>query len=351
MYSLNHSKGTTKLLLESDRQDYGTTDNPTFVLNEVVQAPPFSFGLIGIEKIYWKQPPVFPYDYLNCTLTSLALTGIAISQTLTLTPANFIQNVTMNGTTVQTNLTDIFYDGSGGEYLARLLECLRLTLNTAFSTLLSNGGGTYTCDFSSTTFDSWNALSSTASTSTSLSKMDAATNWMRNNYSGLKLMLKNTSGSVMLVTFKDSNPQQGLVSRIFNISSGTLQLASTSGTYSAGVFLNYSGISLNFEGLRYIKCKCSVASGVRESHYVLPGVQPTSLLSLIPCTGTPGSWEYYEPFEDRVTVQDFTMDAITLQFFDYLERPLNALRQFAVLISIDFMSREEETPSVNVMRH
>ena len=107
MYSLNHSKGTTKLLLESDRQDYGTTDNPTFVLNEVVQAPPFSFGLIGIEKIHWKQPPVFPYDYLNCTLTSLALTGIAISQTLMLTPANFIQNVTVNGTTVQMNLTDI----------------------------------------------------------------------------------------------------------------------------------------------------------------------------------------------------------------------------------------------------
>ena len=68
------------------------------MLNKVVQAPPFSFGLIGLEQVYWKQPPVFPYGYLNCTLTSLALTGVAVSQTLKLTPENFIQNVTMNGT-------------------------------------------------------------------------------------------------------------------------------------------------------------------------------------------------------------------------------------------------------------
>ena len=140
----------------------------------------FSFGLIGVEKMCWRHPPVFPSANMNCTLTSLALTGVAISQSLSLTPANFIQNVAMNGSTVQTNLADIYYDGSGGEYLARLLECLWLALNTAFSGLLSNGGGTYMCDFSSTTFASWNALRSVGSTLTSLSKMDAATNWMRN---------------------------------------------------------------------------------------------------------------------------------------------------------------------------
>ena len=116
-----------------------------------------------------------------------------------------------------------------------------------------------------------------------------------------------------MTLFTDSNPQQGLVSRIFNISSGTLKLASTLGTYSAGAFLNCSDTSITFEGLGYIKCKCSVASGVREAHFVLPGVQPLSLLSLIPSTGTTNL------FNDKVTVQDFTMDAITLQFFDYLE--------------------------------
>ena len=72
----------------------------------------------------------------------------------------------MNSSTVQMNLADIYCDGSDGEYLAQLLECLRLTLNTAFSSLFSNGGGTHacTCDFSLTTFASWNALSSVSST-------------------------------------------------------------------------------------------------------------------------------------------------------------------------------------------
>jgi len=51
-----------------------------------------------------------------------------------------------------------------------------------------------------------------------------------------------------------------------------------------------------------------------------------------------------------VTVKDFVMDAISLQFFDYLERPLTALKEYAVVITIDFMSREVEESSVNVMR-
>ena len=85
---------------------------------------------------------------------------------------------------------------------------------------------------------------------------------------------------------------------------------------------------------------------------MLPGVQPTSLLALVPSTGTPGSLEYYEPLSpnDRVTVKDFTMDALTLQFLDYLERPLTVLKEYAVVITIDFMSREVEESSVNVMR-
>jgi len=62
--------------------------------------------------------------------------------------------------------------------------------------------------------------------------------------------------------------------------------------------------------------------------------------------------EYYEPVtpNDRVTVKDFSMDMISLQFFDYLERPLTALKDYAVVITIDFMSRETEESSVNVMR-
>ena len=352
MYSLSQSKGTTKLLLQSGRQDYGTNDNPTFVLNEVVQAPPFSFGLIGVEKIYWRQPPLFPSTYLTYTLTSIPLTGTSVSQTTTPTPASFSQLITMNGVSMLMNLADSYYDGSGGEYLARLLDCFLLSLNVQVKSLLAGGGGTYTCDLSSPTFASWSALSITASTSTSLSKMDAATNWMHNNYKGLNLVLSGTTGDIMGVTFTDITPNNGFVSRILNIASGTFTIASTSGTYTAGTFSNTIPININFEGLNYIKCRCSAASGFKEAHTVLPGVQPTSLLALVPCTGTPGSLEYYEPLShtDRMTVKDFTMDAVSLQFFDYLERPLTALSDYAVVVTIDFMSREVEESSVNVMR-
>ena len=44
------------------------------------------------------------------------------------------------------------------------------------------------------------------------------------------------------------------------------------------------------------------------------------------------------------------MDAISLQFCDYLERPLTALTDYAVVVTIDFMSREVEETGVNVMR-
>ena len=91
MYSLSQSKGTTKLLLQSGRQDYGPIDNPSFVLNEVIQAPPFSFGLIGLEKMYWRQPAVFPSFYLNVTLSSRILSGTTGTPgLLTLTPGNFV---------------------------------------------------------------------------------------------------------------------------------------------------------------------------------------------------------------------------------------------------------------------
>ena len=353
MYSLSQSKGTTKLLLQSGRQDYGTNNDCTFVLNEIVQAPPFSFGLIGVEKMYWRHPSVFPSDYLQATLTLTPLSGVSTAATTaSITSTNFTQSVTMNGVTNLTNLSDCYYDGSGGEFLARLLDCFLITLNAQITTLAAGSGGTYSFDYSSTTFTSWNALSTTASTSSSLSKMDAATNWMRNNYENLKLVFKATTGSIMAITFTDTTPNNGLVSRILNISSGTFTIATTSGTYSAGVFSNSVPIQINFEGLNYIKLRCSAASGFKEAHRVVAGVQPTSLLALVPCTSTPGCMEYYEPVtpNDRVTVKDFSMDMISLQFFDYLERPLTALKDYAVVITIDFMSRETEESSVNVMR-
>ena len=353
MYSLSQTKGTTKILLQSGRQDYGTTDNPSFVLNEVVQAPPFSFGLIGLEKMYWRQPYVFPTQYLNLTLTSQTLSGTNTPGSMTLTATDFIRSVTLNNTTQTTNLADMYYDGSGGEFLARMLECFRLTIASALQSLLGGGGGTYTCDFSSSTFASWNALSSVPSTPSTLSKMDAATGLLRHNYMGLNLIIGQTSGDIMGVTFSDTLYNGGLVSRILNVASGSFNIATTPGTYGGTVWTNTEPIFINFEGLHYIKMRCSASMGCKEAHILLPGVQPTSLLALIPSTGTPGTLEYYEPLtpSDRITVKDFTMDQITLQFLDYADRPLTTLPEFAAMITIDFMAREEETPSVNVMRH
>ena len=124
MYSLTQSKGMTKLLLQSDRQDYGMTDAPNFTLNEVLQAPPQSFGLIGLVKVYWRQPSVFPSSYLKTTLYSKVLTGTSAGtgSSTTLTAANFVQSLTSNGVTQTTTLAEVSYDDSGGEYLARLLE-------------------------------------------------------------------------------------------------------------------------------------------------------------------------------------------------------------------------------------
>ena len=259
----------------------------------------------------------------------------------------------MNNSVQAVNLADMFYDGSGGEYLARMLECFRLTITSALQTLLGGAGGTFTMDYASTTFNSWNALSSTPSTTTTLSKMDAATEWMRNNYTGLNLSFSSTSSSVVSVLFVDTNVNNGLVSRILNISRGGFEIASTAGTFGGTIYAASQPIFINFEGLHYVKVRCSTVMGFREAHVVLPGVQPTSLLSIVPSTGTPGSLEYYEPVSpfDRVTVKDFTMDQITLQFVDHLERPLTALPEFVVVITIDFMAREEEESSVNVMRH
>ena len=67
MYALNTSKGSSKLLLKSGWQDYGTSNNPTFIISDVLKAPPESYGLIGLEKMLWKQPYYLPADFCKVT--------------------------------------------------------------------------------------------------------------------------------------------------------------------------------------------------------------------------------------------------------------------------------------------
>ena len=124
------------------------------------------------------------------------------------------------------------------ELLACLLRCLYMTLTTAFQTLLESAGGTFMCDFSSSTFASLNELTMTSSTSTSLSKMDAETSLMQNNFYSFNLVLSSTTGATMAmtVTFTESNPLTGLVGHGLNISSRIFRIASVSGTFGGTVY-------------------------------------------------------------------------------------------------------------------
>ena len=72
---------------------------------------------------------------------------------------------------------------------------------------------------------------------------------------------------------------------------------------------------------------------------------------VLPCTRTPGDFEYYEStsVKEKVTVSDFTINSIGLQFLDHLDRPLIALKEFAVVTAVDHMSREHER-TLSVMK-
>ena len=68
-YSFNAQSKGVKILLQSDREDYGTSDNPTYMLDNVLQCPPGTFGFMGVEKMYFQQPMLFPSLYLNTTMS------------------------------------------------------------------------------------------------------------------------------------------------------------------------------------------------------------------------------------------------------------------------------------------
>ena len=67
-YSFNAQSKGVKILLQLDREDYGTYDNPTYMMNGVIQCPPGTFGCMGVETMYFQQPSLFPSAYLNTTL-------------------------------------------------------------------------------------------------------------------------------------------------------------------------------------------------------------------------------------------------------------------------------------------
>ena len=102
---------------------------------------------------------------------------------------------------------------------------------------------------------------------------------------------------------------------------------------------------MNFGGINFIKVFCDMSQGFKAAHITLPGCVDTTLLGIIriPVSGLPGNWEYYisPGTNDRVAIHGATMDALTLWLTDDLDRPLTAMNNYALVIGVDFVEREE----------
>ena len=364
-------------MLQSDRQDYGKIENPTYMLDSVIQSPPGTFGFMGIEKMYFQQPVLFPSAYLNTSMTitySLFSTNASdilpanmmIASNPVLVSTDFSSTFTFDGIPYPVTLADIGFDGSGGYVLASILDCLLTTLNSKVVVGAYYNQAYPVFDFKCSLFTSWRALSNTTSTSAQISKTEMASAWLRTSCPPLSLFFKRTYATTsyvplhevetITVTLTDTKPQAGLVGRIFNIPSGTLTMSQTapnpvmfnsafltsvsSSTLSSSTFV---ALKMNFGGINFIKVFCDMSQGFKAAHITLPGCVDTTLLGIIPVSGLPGNWEYYisPGTNERVAIHGATMDALTLLLTDELDRPLTAMNNYALVIGVDFIEREE----------
>ena len=373
-YSFNAQSKGAKILLQSDREDYGTADNPTYMLGNVVKCPPGTFGFMGIEKLYFQQPPLFPSEYLNTTMSITytpfstnaangATTFVYLGANVSLQSTDFSSTFTFDNIPYPVTLANIGYNGSGGVVLASYLDCFLTTLN---SKVVKTGGAYNQCypvfDFNCSLFTSWQALGNVSSTSSGISKADMASAWLRASGPPLSLFFKRTYVTTsyvtnheiqtITVTLSDNNKSRGLLGRIFNLPTGTLTITQTSPnptTNNAGFLaaVNASSdvapLALNMGGINYIKVFCDMSQGFKAAHISLPGCLDTTLLGVIPVSGLPGSWEYYvsPATHERVALHGATVDSLTLWFTDESDRPLNAMNNYALVVGIDFVESEE----------
>ena len=160
-----------------------------------------------------------------------------IVQNSPLVSTYFLSIFTFDGITYPVTLADIGFDGSGGYVIASLLDCLLTTLNSKVVVGAYYNQAYPVFDFKCSLFTSWRALSNTTSTSVQISKMEMASAWLRASCPPLSLFFKRTYATTsyvplhevetITVTLTDTNPQAGLVGRIFNIPSGTLTMSQT----------------------------------------------------------------------------------------------------------------------------
>ena len=86
-----------------------------------------------------------------------------------------------------------------------------------------------------------------------------------------------------------------------------------------------------------------MSQGYKEAHLTIPGCVDMTLLATIPVTSLPGMWEYYisPATHEHISIHGSKLDSLTLWFTDDLDRPLSALYNYAVIIGIVFVEREE----------
>ena len=98
------SEQGAKILFQSTKEYYRTTENPSYILGYVVQSPPGTFGFMGIEEMHFQPTVLIPSAYFNTTLKitrkpyspntlDVSLANIQIGQTTSIASTKFTSNI------------------------------------------------------------------------------------------------------------------------------------------------------------------------------------------------------------------------------------------------------------------
>jgi hypothetical protein len=342
-YSLNQSRGSLKLSLQGECLDSGTLQNPTFQLNQTITTPPESYALVGIDKIVWQQPPLFP---IQSTMLQVSSQSVYNSTTYNMANTALCSTLFVSGVApLQHGLFDFEYDGTGGWNLVTWFNNIVAALNWEESPATSGGliWDLWSPDFTHSSKLFW---------SSSTNKSQDASQFAS---SGHRILYLCFAGGTGTTTVNYVNIGSGLSSgydwvlnRYFaNTYCGTGCQVNFSTQYSA--FANTAGfpvitgfkMTIPFEGVRYCKVMSNIASGYREGRVSTTGLANTSLLSVIPTTGYPGEQEIYVAPDqlEKLTINQMDMDRITLSFLDEYDKPL-PLTKYLIVLSINFIDKD-----------
>lgn len=382
-YSLSQSRGSIKLLLQSQNLDTGTLQNPTYILNQGLNAPSDSFALIGVDKMVFTQSPMFPSQTFNITIAIRYLntsTNQNILFTDTINGSDFVYGQsTLNGAPKDgyPQLMDFQYSQDGNinaimfdnilKMFNRKTDC-PVTFDL-WSPSFDNSpyhlwSGTtnkyadglyYGAEYSKILYLVWTLKPNVSfsfiytvgtpntivpETFTYIQITDT-TGGCWNQYLGDQLIRFGKSANYG-TSYLNNNSTGGLTMGQVNNPLNTT-IVSSLGYIPDGMTAQL-GIKLNLPcnaPLTFIKVMCNLASGFRQSRKVVTGVANTTLLCVIPINGNPGDTETYISSQqvEKLTVNQMSMDNISLSFLDQDDNPVT-LKNFAVVLGIDYMDKD-----------